>query len=47
MLDKEGNEIPIKALTTIEKVLPKTGLYASDYGYSILIENLNANGLKA
>lgn len=30
--DKEGNEIPIKALTTIEKVLPKTGLYASDYG---------------
>lgn len=30
--DKEGNEIPIKTLTTIEKVLPKTGLYSSDYG---------------
>ncbi len=30
--DKEGLSIEIKFLRTIEKVQPKTGLYASDYG---------------
>lgn len=31
-VDKEDNEIKIKELKTIEKVLPKTGLYSSKYG---------------